>query len=72
MAHLLGLGLQIHNTRYNDYCQEAYLWLGPRNLAAIVNSFHLWNLHRPFGQFPAAPPLVYSDIESAAQHRGLW
>src|SRR5438445_11012 len=65
MAHLLGFELQRNNTRYNDNCQEAYIANAPGS-SPSPNPLNLLALQLSCGLFPAAPPLVYSDKESAA------
>ncbi|PYU66530.1 MAG: hypothetical protein DMG49_21875 [Acidobacteria bacterium] len=63
MAHLLGLiprTLLVITTIVKRYMCA----LGRPCLS--IDSLNLCAFYRRFGQFPAAPPLVYSDNESAA------
>src|SRR5207245_9424998 len=60
-----GFELQRNNTRYNDNCQEAYIANAPGS-SPSPNPLNLLALQLSCGLFPAAPPLVYSDKESAA------
>src|SRR6267143_6990781 len=45
---------------------KRYIDFPRRRPCPSTNSLYLRHLHRSVGQFPAAPPLVYSDKESAA------
>src|SRR5260370_25601992 len=45
---------------------KRYMCRPPPAPRPSTNPLNLRTLRRPFGQFPAAPPLVYSDKESAA------